>query len=69
MGPERAAEIFKKRYPDAARYRAILYGSLASTGKGHLTDIALKKILHTSKAIFIGWIAASVINNIILIFM
>ena len=44
MGPERAADIFKKRCPDAARYRVILYGSLASTGKGHLTDIALKKI-------------------------
>ena len=44
MGPERAAGIFKARCPDAARYRAILYGSLAATGKGHLTDIALKKI-------------------------
>jgi len=45
MGPEKAAIIFKKRYPAAARYKVILYGSLAATGKGHLTDTAIKKIL------------------------
>ena len=44
MGPERAAGIFKERYPDAAGFRAVLYGSLAATGKGHLTDVALKKV-------------------------
>ncbi len=38
MGPERAAEDFKARYPQAERFRATLYGSLAYTGKGHLTD-------------------------------
>lgn len=45
MGPERAAEIFKKRCPEVPRYKVILYGSLAATGKGHLTDKALKKVL------------------------
>ena len=45
MGPERAAAIFKNRYPDAEKYTATLYGSLAATGRGHLTDTALKKIL------------------------
>ena len=44
MGPERAAGIFKNRHPDAAGFRAVLYGSLAATGKGHLTDVALKKV-------------------------
>lgn len=44
MGPQRAAEIFLKRFPDAPKYRVILYGSLASTGKGHLTDVTLKDI-------------------------
>jgi len=45
MGPEKAAGIFKNRYPGASRYKVILYGSLAATGKGHLTDEAIKKIL------------------------
>jgi L-serine dehydratase len=45
MGPARAAQTFRKRCPDAAAYRAILYGSLAATGKGHLTDKALKNVL------------------------
>lgn len=41
MGPMRAARIFHNRYPDAARYRVSLYGSLAATGKGHLTNETL----------------------------
>ncbi|HAX70498.1 MAG TPA: serine dehydratase, partial [Anaerolineae bacterium] len=40
MGPRRAAEIFRGRYPFAAAYRVKLYGSLAATGRGHLTDAA-----------------------------
>lgn len=38
MGPERAAKHFSARYPEAERFRVTLYGSLAYTGKGHLTD-------------------------------
>ena len=38
MGPQKAATIFKERTPDAKSYRVTLYGSLAATGKGHLTD-------------------------------
>jgi len=41
MGPQRAADIFLKSHKEAARYEAILYGSLALTGKGHLTDSIL----------------------------
>lgn len=41
MGPSKAAAIFKDRYPDAASFRVTLYGSLAATGKGHLTDKAI----------------------------
>ncbi len=41
MGPQKAAAIFKKENPDAACYKAILYGSLAETGKGHQTDVAI----------------------------
>ena len=38
MGPYKAAVRFRDRYPDADNYRVILYGSLALTGKGHMTD-------------------------------
>jgi L-serine dehydratase len=42
MAPRKAAEIFKQRYPAAASYQATLFGSLAATGKGHLTDQAVQ---------------------------
>ncbi|NDW17958.1 L-serine ammonia-lyase [Dysgonomonas sp. 216] len=41
MGPRNAASIFKQRNTNAAGFRITLYGSLAATGKGHLTDVAL----------------------------
>ncbi|HYE97648.1 MAG TPA: L-serine ammonia-lyase [Planctomycetota bacterium] len=44
MGPQRAAAAFKQKHPEAA-YRVTLYGSLAATGKGHLTDVALERAL------------------------
>ena len=45
MGPRRAAQTFLARTPQAATYRVTLYGSLAATGKGHLTDKAILDIL------------------------
>lgn len=47
MGPRTAALAFLKRCPQASAYRAILYGSLASTGRGHLTDAVLKQVFDT----------------------
>lgn len=41
LGPRKAAEMFLARYPDATSYTVTLYGSLAATGRGHLTDITL----------------------------
>jgi L-serine dehydratase len=38
MGPRFAAEAFAAAVPEAARLRVTLYGSLAATGRGHLTD-------------------------------
>lgn len=38
IGPERAAKKFKERTPNTVKYVVELYGSLALTGKGHLTD-------------------------------
>ena len=41
MAPRRAAEIFQHRNPDCRYFRVTLYGSLAATGRGHLTDQAI----------------------------
>ena len=41
MGPARAAAQFAASYGDATRFVADLHGSLALTGKGHLTDVAV----------------------------
>lgn len=41
MGPRTAARIFKEKNADASSFRVTLYGSLAATGKGHLTDFAI----------------------------
>jgi len=49
MGPENASRIFKERYPEAAAYRVTLYGSLAATGRGHLTDRAVYSVLGEEK--------------------
>lgn len=54
MGPKKAAEFFNKKNPKAHSFRVILYGSLALTGKGHLTDIAIKSGLEP-KPVEIVW--------------
>jgi L-serine dehydratase len=41
MGPRKAAEIFKSKHLDAVGFKVTLYGSLAATGVGHLTDKAI----------------------------
>ena len=43
MGPRSAAETFLKREPGGASYVVTLFGSLAATGKGHLTEQALRE--------------------------
>ncbi|MDD2600690.1 MAG: L-serine ammonia-lyase [Kiritimatiellae bacterium] len=43
MGPLRAAQEFSARHPEASRLRVSLYGSLAATGKGHMTDKAIER--------------------------
>ena len=45
MGPERAANIIKKRFGENAKYVVDLYGSLSMTGKGHLTDYIIHETL------------------------
>ena len=45
MGPKKAAVIFLERNKEADKFKAELYGSLAATGKGHLTDYIIKHTL------------------------
>ena len=45
MGPERAAQLFLKKHPQADRFQVKLYGSLNKTGVGHGTDRVLKEVL------------------------
>lgn len=46
MGPGNAARIFKEKNPEASSYIVELYGSLAATGKGHMTDVAIIEMLN-----------------------
>lgn len=55
MGPSRAAMRFLDQCPRAASYRVTLYGSLAATGRGHLTDVAILDILQQSAPTEIIW--------------
>lgn len=49
MGPDKAARLFKSKYPDADKYVVFLYGSLSDTGKGHKTDVAVIEALEPTK--------------------
>lgn len=53
MGPKRAAKLFLGKNPHAQSFKVTLYGSLAATGKGHLTDLAILDVLllHANTAI------------------
>lgn len=55
MGPSRAAAMFKAKNPSADKYRANLYGSLALTGIGHGTDIAIRKVFDETDNVDIIW--------------
>ncbi|MBR0413467.1 MAG: L-serine ammonia-lyase, iron-sulfur-dependent, subunit alpha [Clostridia bacterium] len=43
IGPERAVRIFLQKYPATESAIVTLYGSLAKTGKGHLTDKVIRE--------------------------
>ena len=45
MGPYFACQYILKKYPEASFIQVTLYGSLALTGKGHLTDYIIDKAL------------------------
>ena len=56
MGPKKAAQLFLEKNPQAAKFVVTLYGSLAATGKGHLTDFAILKVLEPHAPTTIEWL-------------
>ncbi len=54
MAPRRAAGEFLLRHPEAGKFQVTLYGSLAATGKGHLTEQALAAVFK-SRELEIDW--------------
>lgn len=55
IGPRRAAEMFLARNTEAKRFQVTLYGSLAATGKGHLTDTAILSVLQPHAPTEVLW--------------
>ncbi len=45
MGPKIAAKKFAKKNPNANSFKVKLYGSLALTGRGHMTDYIIEQTL------------------------
>lgn len=43
MGPYKAVRSYMEHHPEARHLYITLYGSLAATGKGHLTDVAIEE--------------------------
>ena len=55
MGPQKASQIFKERNPQAASFEVTLYGSLAATGKGHMTDAIIVETLEPTAPVELVW--------------
>lgn len=55
MGPQKAAQIFLEGHKDAKAFEVTLYGSLAATGKGHMTDTAITEVLSAVAPVKIIW--------------
>lgn len=55
MGPHKAARMYIAHHPGARRFHVTLYGSLAATGKGHLTDVAINEALSPVGMVELEW--------------
>lgn len=55
MGPRKAAERFLRRVGKPGSFKVTLYGSLAATGAGHMTDVAIKDTLELVAPVEIIW--------------
>ena len=55
MGPQKAAQLYLRTHPVAKAFHVTLYGSLAATGKGHMTDVAIREVLESVAPVEIAW--------------
>ena len=55
MGPQAAAIQYLERHPEATAFDVTLYGSLAATGKGHMTDVAIFRVLEPKGTVTLHW--------------
>ena len=55
MGPQKAAQIFASRNNGVSLFVVTLYGSLAATGRGHMTDVAIRDVLEPLAPVDILW--------------
>ena len=55
MGPQKAAQIFYDHNAEAQRIDVTLYGSLAATGRGHMTDVIIEETLSSVSKVNIIW--------------
>lgn len=55
MGPQKAAQLYLSKHQDARQFRVTLYGSLAATGRGHMTDVAIIDTLSPVAPVDIIW--------------
>ena len=55
MGPRNAAILFLNRTLSSGKFQVTLYGSLAATGKGHMTDTAILEVLQPHAPVTLIW--------------
>lgn len=55
MGPQKAAQLFLAHHGEAKKYKVTLYGSLAATGRGHMTDVAIREVFEPVGEVEIEW--------------
>ena len=55
IGPRRAAVFFSQKHPQVSKIKVTLYGSLALTGKGHGTDLAILRAMDRPDITDIVW--------------
>lgn len=55
MGPQSAAKMYIQRHPEAQAFDVVLYGSLAATGRGHMTDLAILRVLEQQGPVELHW--------------
>ncbi|MCK5036555.1 MAG: serine dehydratase, partial [Candidatus Sabulitectum sp.] len=53
MGPALAAKLYRSRHMQRTHFKVELFGSLAATGRGHLTDRAIINTLAPATVDFV----------------